>query len=138
MQLLYIFRGCLLAYAFGVFAVSIGNMVAEGPSFESFGIIALFGTIVLLPFLFVVVVIWAILAGLEKTVSRWQAAAMCAGVFFFAAFLLGLAGGGLLGLLAGAVIMPVVGAVFGLIFWVGAFGFRREMPMGTRMPEDWW
>lgn len=138
MQLLYVFRGCLLAYAFGVLGIGAGSMIVEGDGPEIIWIIALFGLFVLIPFLIVTAIIWAVLAGLEKTVTRRLAAAICAGVFFCFAVLLGYADGGLLGLLAGAVIAPMVGAVFGLVFWIGAFGLRAEMKMAKQMPQDWW
>lgn len=137
MQLLYVFRGCLLAYAFGVVVMALATMFIDGRGPEAWGIIALFGAFLLVPFLFIVSVIWMVLAGMEKTVTALQAAAICAAVFFCLAVLLGVADGGLPGLLISAIAAPFVGAVFGAIFWIGAFGFRRDMAMGKRMPKDW-
>ncbi|GAB5446667.1 hypothetical protein [Gymnodinialimonas sp.] len=135
MQILYVLRGCLLAYGFGVAVMMLATMIIDGRGTDALGLTAMIGLVLLIPFLVIVVVIWAVLARLAKTVTITQAAAICAAVFFVLAFLLGLSGNGVPGLLIDAVAYPFAGAIFGTIFWVGAFGLRREMTMGTRMPE---
>ena len=138
MQALYILRGCLAAYAAGVIVISAGSMVVEGGDVGTFGVIAIFGLFALVPVLIIAFVIWAILAARRARILMWQAMALCAATFFGLSALAALAGGEILAILAVSGASPLVGAAFGAVFWLGAFGARREMVMGTRMPEDWW
>ncbi|OAN84504.1 hypothetical protein A8B78_06500 [Jannaschia sp. EhC01] len=138
MQALYIFRGCLAAYAAGVIVITLAMMGTEGDGPEAFGFVALFGLFALVPMLIITFVIWGVLVANSARVKAWQAVALCAAVFFSLSVLAGVADGELLALFAISLTSPLVGAAFGAAFWVGAFGFRKEMTMAKRMPEDWW
>lgn len=135
MQWLCILRGCLAAYVFGVIVMALGSVIVDQSGLEPVGVIALFGAFLLILLSIVAVVIWAVLAGLGKVVTIGQTIAICAGVFFFIGFLLGIADGSLLAIVASLLVAPLIGCVFGAVFWVGAFGRRREMQMGTPPPD---
>lgn len=137
MQWLYIFRGCLVAYAAGVVVITIGSMIVDGDGLETFGIIAIFGLFALVPMLIIAFIIWGIMVATSAHVRAWQAMALCAGVFFSISTLLALFDGELLAIFAVSLASPLAGGAFGAAFWWGAFGFRREMAMAKRMPEDW-
>ncbi len=134
-QWLYVLRGCVFTYliaslGFGVIALFDGPVQGA----EVFGIALIFGGIIALPFAIAALIIWSVLAGMRKRVSVLQAVAISAGVFFLPGVFLALAEGGLYAVLSAVILMPVLGAAFGALFWVGAFGLQREVQFAFREP----
>lgn len=137
MQWLYVLRGTLVAYVFGILLVAIPTLIEGRGAPGAIWLVAFFGLLALIPLQIFVFVVWGILAKKQALVTYRQAMGICAGVFFGLTFLSTLADGELAVGLMMAVASPSVGAIFGGVFWVGAFGFRKEMQMGKRMPEGW-
>ncbi|UWQ97042.1 hypothetical protein K3728_07440 [Rhodobacteraceae bacterium M385] len=133
MQWLYVLRGTLVAYVFGVLLVAIPTLIDGGEAPGAIWLVAFFGLFALIPLQTVVFVIWGIFAKKQTLVTYRHAMGICAGVFFGLTFLSTLADGEFLVGLVMAVASPIVGAIFGGVFWVGAFGFRKEMQMGKEM-----
>lgn len=90
----------------------------------------------LLPILIVTLVIRGALVRNKVRVQWRQASVLCAAVIFSFVFIGALADGEIWACIIIAVASPLVRAAFGAVFRLGAFGFRREMVMGTQMPED--
>ncbi len=134
-QWIYVLRGCVVAYLAGVIVFTI-IATLDGPASagESFALSLIFGGLLAIPFAIVALLIWAVLARMRKRVSVLQAAAICAGVFFCVGGVLGFADGGILTLLSALVITPLLGGLFGSVFWFGAFGRQREVQLAFRGP----
>ena len=130
-QWLYILRGCVVAYLVGVLIFTVVATI-DGPANagESFGLALIFGGLLAIPFAILALIIWAVLASLRKRVTLLHASAICAGLLLCGATVLGYADGGLPGLLIAAVVAPLIGGIFGAVFWVGAFGLHREVQFG--------
>lgn len=137
MQWLYVLRGTLVAYAFALLLIAIPTLIEGGQAPGAIVIVAFFGLFALIPMQVLVLIIWGILARNKAVVTPWQTAGICAAVFFGLTILGAFADGDILAGIVFTIASPLVGAVFGLAFWFGAFGFRRQMVMGKRMPEDW-
>ena len=135
MQWLYVLRGTFAAYAFGVLLVAIGTLIEGGAAPGAIWLVAFFGLFALIPLQIIVFIFWGIMARNKALVTARQAMGICAGVFFGLSLLGALADGEFGVGVVVAVVSPLVGAIFGGVFWAGAFGFRREMQMGRRMPE---
>lgn len=134
MQWLYVLRGTLVAYVFGILLVAIPTLIEGGEAPGVIWIVAFFGLFALIPLQIIVFIVWGILAKKQALVTYRQAMGIGAGVYFGLTFLSSLADGDLGVGLVMAVASPILGAIFGGVFWVGAFGFRKEMPMGKEMP----
>lgn len=135
MQWLYVLRGTLVAYGFAVLLIAIATLIEGGQAPGAIGIVAFFGLFALIPMQVIVLIIWAGLVQKNAVVTVRHAMVICATVFFGLTILSALADGEVLAGLVFTAISPVVGAVLGAVFWIGAFGFKREMTMGKRMPE---
>jgi hypothetical protein len=137
MQWLYILRGRFVAY--GVAVVVIGGItsIAPGNDASLIAIVAIFGLFAMIPFMMIAFVIWLMLAANRVHVRAWQAVAICSGAFFVMGVFGAIADADGWTSVLVALGTPILGAALGAVFWVGAFGFRRKMQMGTRMPEEW-
>lgn len=136
MQWLYVLRGTLVAYGFAILLVAIATLIEGGQAPGAIAVVAFFGLFALIPMQVLVLFIWGLLARSAAVVTLWQTAGICAAAFFGLTLLSAIAGGDFLAGLVLTISSHLVGAIFGAVFWVGAFGFRRQMVMGKRMPED--
>lgn len=137
MQWLYILRGTLVAYGFVILLVAIATLIEGGEAPGAIVIVVFAGLFALIPAQIFALIIWGLLVRNHAVITVWQTAGFCAAMFFGLTFLGALADGEFLAGLILTVSSPLVGAIFGAVFWFGAFGFRRQMMMGKRMPEDW-
>lgn len=136
MQWLYVLRGTLVAYVFAILLVAIATLIEGGQALGAIAIVAFFGLFALISMQVLVFIIWGLLARSAAVVTVWQTTGICAVAFFGLTLLSAFADGDFLAGLVLTISSPLVGAIFGAVFWVGAFGFRRQMVMGKRMPED--
>lgn len=136
MQVFYILRGCFTAYACAVLIIGGSTMIFSGGGFGVLGVTAIFGLFGMIPFTVIALVLWSALAQAEKRIRALHAIAICTAVFFGFSILAGLMTGEFLEGIVVVLLSPLLGAAFGIAFWVGAFGFRREMTMGWRVPES--
>lgn len=122
-QGLRVLRGCFTAYLAGVLVIGTVNAITER-GLEVFGAVAIFGFMLAIPFTIVALILWAVLAKLRVRITAVKAVAICGGVFALATVVTsGLAPLPLLGSFG-------VGALFGMAFWLGAFGFSRVEHLG--------
>lgn len=136
MQFLKVLRGCLAAYAAGVIVIFAGMLIFGGAGIEVLLAIAVFGLFALVPFVVIALVMWSAMAQAQTQVQAVHATAICAGVFFFFAAVGALIDGELPAVLVIVMFSPLVGAAFGAVFWIGAFGFKPSITMGWRMPQE--
>lgn len=136
MQWLYVLRGTLVAYGFALLLIAIPTLIEGGQAPGAIVIVAFFGLFALIPMQVIVLIIWAALARNNSVVTHWQAMIICATVFFGLTLLSALADGEVFAGMVLTAVSPLIGAIFGAVFWVGAFGFKRQMTMGKRMPES--
>ncbi len=134
-QALLVLRGCVVAYL--VAAATVWTLAAlQTTDPPQMAAILLFGLYPAIPASIAALVIWAVLSVFRVRVAWWGT------------MLLGAAAGTWLligtgdGVAAGAgpnaewLLPPVIGAASGAVVWFGAFGLRRSVRLGWRMPPQ--
>lgn len=125
-----ILRGCFTAYAvlalvFGVLAVLDGPI---GP--EVILIVFAVGLVAALPFAVFAVVLWGVLVALGVHLRWWHCLAVGALVFGLSGFALAFMEGERAVIWMAIAAGPLLGAIAGGLFWIGAFGRARSVQMG--------
>lgn len=132
MQWLNVLRGCFAAYFAGVVVIGGVNAFISDQGADSIGAVAIFGLMAMIPFTVIALIIWAVLAGMQRRVSAVKAVLICGAVFAAIGLLLAIADGPILFSLVAPAGAFLTGCGFGTAFWLGAFGFAREVQMGRR------
>ncbi|MEQ8294352.1 MAG: hypothetical protein RIA08_19310 [Roseovarius sp.] len=132
MQIVPVLKGCLAAYAVGVLFNWGGQLLSDAQRsarrldpWNDLWFSAIFGAILALPVTVLVLLLWFFLARRSSTVTYRDALASGAagtGLVFWAV------GNPLPWLLVGL----ALGAVFGAVFWLTAFGRRRQVTLTLR------
>ena len=125
-QWLQVLRGCFAAYGAGVLVIGGYNALSSG-GLAVTGFVALFGLLVMIPFSIVALVIWAVLAGRNQRVSMFGGITICAGVFAVFGMIFSTLEGSFTTILFAVAGSLLIGAAFGAAFWLGAFGFERQV-----------
>jgi hypothetical protein len=124
----------LLAVLVGVSVLfQVGAMVFDGDGLEALGRSLLMGVVMTVATASAVVPGWLVLSGKQSVATPWLA--MLASAAMLLVYMLigfAIAGDGL-DLITFAIAVGM-GAAFGAIFWVGAFGFQRRVQLGR--PQD--
>lgn len=128
-QGLKVLRGCFAAYLAGVLVIGTVNAISDR-GLEVYGATAIFGLVFMIPFTVIALIIWAVLARMQRRVTAKQAVLICGATFGVIGILVAFAEGTLwvsVVALGGAFL---IGCGFGVAFWLGAFGLAREVQMG--------
>ncbi len=136
MQILYILRGCFAAYACAVLAIGAAEVIFGEAEIVVIGATAVFGLFAMIPFSVIALILWSLMAKVQTRVRAFQAVTICAAVFFGFAILGAFFDADFPAVITVGLLSPLMGGALGIAFWVGAFGLRREMTMGWRMPEE--
>ena len=124
----------LLAVLVGVSVLfQVGAMVFDGDGLEALGRSLLMGVVMTVATASAVVPGWLVLSGKQSVATPWLAM-LASAAMLLVYMLIGFA-------IAGDGLDPItfaiavgMGAAFGAIFWVGAFGFQRRVQLGR--PQD--
>lgn len=125
--ILKVLRGCLAAYLFAVAITAFDGIVLRGQGVGAIWGLALAWLAVAVPFTFLAFPASIYLSARSARVSAWQVGVICALLSLLTTQTVGIS----VGASWNVVVALGLGALYGVAFWIGAFGLAQSVDFGA-------